>query len=137
MRFPFVSRRRYDDDLDAARAEASRLREQRDTARRDEETARFNRERILRQYTALDEKHTAVCLVNERLTDDLTALKEELAATRALLTDSAATRFQAEARREKKRADRLQKQYDDAVGLKPNGIVDSRPWQPGYKADAS
>lgn len=79
MRFPFVSRRRYAADLTAARAEAGRLREQRDTAVRDEETARFNRERILSQYTDLDEKYTDTNIINEVLTHELAALKGRLA----------------------------------------------------------
>jgi septal ring factor EnvC (AmiA/AmiB activator) len=81
----------------------------------------------------LTEELAAVSIVNTRLTEDLTEV-------RAQLTDSAAAHWSAQARREKKRADRLQKQYDDAVGLKPGGIEDSRKWQPGYKdpkADAS
>ena len=85
----------------------------------------------------LTEELQAVSIVNACLTEELTKLRELLAECNAEASDSAAAHWSAEARREKKRADRLQKQYDDAVGLKPNGIEDSRPWQPGYKADAS
>lgn len=38
----------------------------------------------------------------------------------------------AEARRERKRREELQKKYDEAVGLAPGGILNSGPWQPGY-----
>ncbi len=107
MKPPFVSRRRYDDDLAAARAEASRLREQRDTARRDEETARFNRERILHQLADANEKYTDVAIVNEILTSELTALKEQLAA-------GTPDEWQTKAAAETERADRLQAELDDA-----------------------
>jgi chromosome segregation ATPase len=33
----------------------------------------------------------------------------------------------------RRRVARLEKQYDDAVGLKDSGIEDSSRWQPGYK----
>jgi predicted nucleic acid-binding Zn-ribbon protein len=36
----------------------------------------------------------------------------------------------------KRRVAHLQRQLDDAVGLKVNGIEDSSRWQPGYKAQA-
>lgn len=74
----------------------------------------------------LTEELAAVSIVNTRLTEDLTEV-------RAQLTDSAAAHWSAQARREKKRADRLQKQYDDAVGLTGARPQDSSRWQPGYK----
>lgn len=82
----------------------------------------------------LADELAAVSIVNACLTEDLVAAREELAEVKAQSSDSAATYWKAEAKREKKRGDRLQKQYDDAVGLKPGGIEDSRPWQPGYQA---
>ena len=90
-----------------------------------------------RRYTDLNEKYTAVCIVNTCLTEDLTKAREELAEARAQAADSLAGQLRAQLKRETRRANRLQKQYDDAVGLKPGGIEDSRPWQLGYKADAS
>ncbi|MDX5568452.1 hypothetical protein PYK79_41355 [Streptomyces sp. ID05-04B] len=125
MRFSFISRRRHDDDLAAASAEAARLREQRDKAIKDMETAVFNRERILHQYTELDEKYVAVVLVNERLTEDL-------AAARADASASLAGQLRAELKREKRRADRLQRELDDATFLPVGGVEDSRRFQPGY-----
>lgn len=114
-----------------------RLRDERDDAYKARDTAVFNRQQVLGQYAELDEKYTGVCIVNRCLTEDLAAAREELAELRAQSSDSAAAHWSAQARREKKRADRLQKQYDDAVGLKPGGIEDSRKWQPGYKEGAS
>jgi len=130
MRWPFVSRRQYDAEVSSLRSQYEALRERCEGAESREASERYARREA-------DETRTALTLVNTHLTEDLTDVKEQLAELRALSSDSAATRWQAEARREKRRADRLQKQYDDAVGLKPGGIVDSRPWQPGYKADAS
>lgn len=118
-------------------AQNERLRNERDDAYKARDTAVFNRQQILGQYAELDEKYTGVCIANTRLTEDLTEVREQLAEARAQLTDSAAAHWSAQARREKKRADRLQKQYDDAVGLKPGGIEDSGCWQPGYKEATS
>lgn len=44
-----------------------------------------------------------------------------------------ATLARAEARREKKRGDRLQKELDDATYLAPGRPQDSARWQPGYQ----
>ena len=133
MRLPFISRRRYTADLAAALAETARLRTQRDKAIKDMETAVFNRERILHQYTELDEKYADTAIVNELLTHDLAKAREDITEARALASDSLAGQLRAELRREKKRADQLQKSYDNAVGLAGARPVDSSSWQPGYK----
>jgi chromosome segregation ATPase len=154
MKLPFVSRRRYDDDL----AEMANLRrriiateERHDEAEEERRQAVGElaevegKRRRLAGWLAdekttnkhLDEELQAVRIVNGRLTEDLTELREQLTEARAQLTDGAMAEVLAKARREKRRADRLQKQYDDAVGLGPGRIEDSRSWQPGYKADAS
>lgn len=114
MRLPFISRRRYDD---------------------------------------LDEKFTAATIVNGRLTEDLTDLRAKLAnsvavegalarqvhalaqpvePTDAYMDDL--NRLTRDLRAEKQRADQLQKQYDDAVGLGAARPLDSSTWQPGYVA---
>lgn len=59
-------------------------------------------------------------------------LQQRLDVANSRPTDS---HWRAEARREKKRADGLQKRLDDAVGLPPGGILNSAPWQPGYKTE--
>ena len=58
-------------------------------------------------------------------------LQKRLDVANSRPTDS---HWRAEARRERDRADRLQKRLDDAVGLAPGGILNSAPWQPGYQA---
>jgi hypothetical protein len=162
-----------------------RIRDERDEAYKQRDTAVFNRKQVLRQYAELDEKYTAVCIVNACLTEDLAkvraklaasmdaesalarqihemaqpveptdaemdalnlliqerdsekkradSLQEQLAEARAQPADSLAGQLRAELKREKRRADRLEKQYYDAVGLGPNGIQDSSRWQPGYQ----
>ncbi|MEU7416757.1 hypothetical protein [Streptomyces antibioticus] len=51
---PFVSRRRHDALIKSLRADNARLRDQRDRARQDKETAEFTRGRILRQLADAD-----------------------------------------------------------------------------------
>lgn len=104
MRFPFVSRASFD----YVYADRERIRGERDKAVEERDTAVFNRRQITEQYT-----DTAI--VNTCLTDDLTALRDRLAA-------------------EKRRADRLQQRLDDAVGLPAGGVLSSQTWQPGYTA---
>jgi len=121
VKFGLVTRRWHDTELDAARAESGRLRAQRDKAIEEKETAVFNRERILHQYNELDEKHTAVCLVNERLTEDLTKAREELA-TASGGKDSEALTAALE------RAELLQAELDDArlVASRLTALVEAR-----------
>jgi len=119
MRLPFVSRRQQEAEIAGLRRRVL------DTEARHDEVEGMRRR--------VAEELAAASIVNVRLTEANSELREQLAELKAQSSDSAATYWSAEARREKKRADRLQKQYDDAVGLKPGGIEDSRPWQPGYQ----
>jgi hypothetical protein len=82
------------------------------------------------------EELAATTIVNVCLTEELGALKEQLAEARALADDSLASQLRAQLKREKRRADRLQKQYDDSVGMGAGRIEDSSRWQPGYKASS-
>jgi hypothetical protein len=120
--FGLVTRRQHDARLADARAEAGRLRAQRDKAIKDRETAVFNRERILHQYNELDEKHTAACLVNERLTEDLTKARAVLA--EAVASDKTSTDLAAAL----ERAELLQQQLDDArlLASRLTALVESR-----------
>ena len=47
--------------------------------------------------------------------------------------DAAQLRLELDA--ERHRADHLQKELDNACGMPPGGILNSAPWQPGYKAE--
>lgn len=137
----FVSRARHADVV--AENAGLRRRVVATEARHDEELAEVEgkRRRLARwladEKTAnkrLTEELQAVSIVNGRLTEDLTELRELLAECKAEASDGAAAEWRAKARREKKRADRLQKELDDATFLPAGGIEDSRPWQPGYQA---
>lgn len=75
-------------------------------------------------------------IVNDHLTDTNLAVARRL--TRAL---RACQRYRAELAAERqrtshlrRRADRLQRRLDEAVGLGPRRIEDSSQWQPAHKA---
>lgn len=120
MRFPFISLRQHNTEIDSLRKRVL------DTEAR-HDAAEEERRRLASQYTALEERYTDTAIVNECLTHDLANARAQLAAQD---TDDWLARYEAE----KKRADHLQSRLDDAVGLKPTGIQDSSRWQPGYKA---
>jgi hypothetical protein len=125
VKWPFVSRRRYDelaDDYSALHADRERIRNERTQFAKDREL--FKREA---------EKYTDACIVNECLTEELATVREQLAEAQAQFADTAVAEWSRKARAEKKRADRLQKQYADAVGLRAGRIEDSSRWQPGYQ----
>ncbi|MFI7294022.1 hypothetical protein [Streptomyces sp. NPDC050121] len=119
LQLPFVTRRRHEAALAAEQAETLRVKKVKDG--------------WWQRHDRVAEELAAVSIVNACLTEANTELREQLAELRAQLSDSAATYWSAEARREKRRADRLQKQYDDAVGLTGARPQDSSRWQPGYK----
>lgn len=120
MRLPFVSRRRHERALAAEQAETLRVKKVKDD--------------WWQRHDKVAEELAAVSIVNGCLTEELTAVREELAELQAQSSDSAASYWRAEAKREKKRADSFEKRYYDAVGLGPGRIEDSPSWQPGYQA---
>lgn len=148
-----ITTRRLRADLAAARAETDRQRARATKAEKAEATAKFNREQVLAQNAEL---HTA----NTRLAGRNKALGERLAEAQvangfnpvaakktadriAVLQKAAAAGREeaalarAEAKRERKRREELQKKYDEAVGMPPGGLLDSAVWQPGYEAPKS
>lgn len=155
MRWPFVSRSRYD----AAHAEANRLRAERDAALKDADT-------WYHAATRTSELYVDTSLVNECLTHDLTAAKERLAeyGVRRTVSDvleehdvnrkalaeaihaglhlnweqlidtarrtyEAATEWRADYEAQRKRADQLQARLDDACGLDDPGVQAGVNWQ--------
>lgn len=143
-----VSRRRYRTDLAAARAETNRQRERAEKAEGIARTEVEARRTITRQNSELD-------AANIRLTGHVQALGKRLleaqvaagfnpvaakkTAERIAALQKAAAEgreeaviARAEARRDRKRAEQLQKKFDEAVGLTPGRPRDSGPWQPGY-----
>lgn len=136
MRIPFVSLRRYEDAV----AGQERLREERDQARKDHKSAQEAAKTAASLFTRADKALAAISKTNACLTEELASARAELAETREELADSTAAGWRRKYREEKARADQLQKQYDDAVGLTGARPQDSSRWQPGYvdpKADAS
>lgn len=130
--FGLTTTRRLRAELAAARAEAERQRTRAEAAVSRAVTAEFNREQVLHQLAAAD-------AANRRLAGRV----EELGRRNAALAESDPDhladleRQLANGRRElaaeKKRVERLQRRYDDAVGLTTTEIKDSSRWQPGYR----
>lgn len=107
-------------------------------------------ERLVGEAAYAAEQNTDITIVNQRLTKDLAAVRRELAAVRKVEeslarqihemtqpvepsdeeVDAAQLRLELDA--ERRRADRLQKELDNALGLPARGILNSAPWQPGY-----
>lgn len=138
MRLPFVSRARH--DAAVARLEAVRDQLARDLAACEKELA------------VVSEKWTDTAIVNDCLTEDIVKLRAQLADSRQVESALAAqihvmaghelppetglnpmADVIRERDAEKQRADRLQRQLDDAVGLPPGRVEDSSRWQPGYQ----
>lgn len=130
--FGLTTTRRLRAELAAARAETDRQRARAETAEGRVETAEFNRAQILRQLGEADAANRRLAGRVEELgrrnstlaesdPDHLASLEQQLASVRRELAA------------EKKRVERLQRRYDDAVGLTSSGIKDSSPWQPGYQ----
>lgn len=140
--------RRLRADLAAARAETDRQRARASKAEKAEATAKFNREQVLAQNAELHTANTRLAGRNKALGERLAeaqvangfnpvAAKKTAGRIAVLQKAAAAGREEAaiaraEARRERKRREQLQKKYDEAVGLAPGGILSSALWQPGY-----
>lgn len=145
----FVSQRRHDEELAAARAEINRQRERAVKAEARATTEIAARETITRQHAELDAANARLTgrnkALGERLAEaqvangfDPVAAKRTAERIATLQKAAAAGREEAalaraEARRQRKRADGLQKRLDDAVGLPPGGVLSSASWQPGYQ----
>ncbi|MFH8336907.1 hypothetical protein [Streptomyces sp. AM6-12] len=121
MRWPLVTRRRYETDLDAVKADRDRLRGERDQFARDRDTQRAVARKATEQYVALDERYTDTAIVNEHLTEELTAVRKQIAST----DDGWQAKYEAE----KKRADHLQQRLDDALGLNTTAVAAGEQWQ--------
>lgn len=138
MRLPFVSRARH--DAAVARLEAVRDRLAKDLAASEKELA------------GVSEKWTDTAIVNDCLTEDLVKVRKQLADSRQVegalaaqihvlvgheLPPETGLNPMADVIRERdaerKRADRLQRRLDDAVGLPPGRVEDSSRWQPGWQ----
>jgi hypothetical protein len=126
MRWPLVSRRYHERELEYVKADRERLRGERDQFAKDRDTQQAVARSATRQFTDADEELIATRIVNDCLTRDLAEVRKQLAERD---TDG----WQAQFEQERKRADRLQRRLDDAVGLKSGGIEDSSQWQPALR----
>ncbi|MDX3520769.1 hypothetical protein [Streptomyces scabiei] len=104
------------------------------------------------ELAGVSEKYTDTAIVNDCLTEDLAKVRKQLADSQQVegalaaqihvlvghdLPPETGLNPMADVIRErdaeKKRADRLQRQLDDAVGLAGRIPEDSSRWQPGYQ----
>lgn len=145
----FISRRRHDEELAAARAETNRQRARAVKAEARTATEIEARRSITRQHAELDAANTRLTGRNKALGDRLAeaqvangfnpaAAKRTAERIAALQKAAAKAREEAaiaraEMRRERKRGDHLQKELDNALGMPPGGLLDSSVWQPGYE----
>lgn len=144
----FVSARRHRAELAAARIEIDRLRDQRDEALTQRDTAVFNREQILRQLAEADATNRRLNGRNLELGKRISALSEsdpeyvaqlegQVAELQKRLDDAAREpadgEWRGRARRAEARVKHLEKELDNALGMPASGILTSAPWQPGYQ----
>jgi chromosome segregation ATPase len=134
----FVTARRHEQELAAAKKEIAALRRRvLDTQERHDEVARAHN-RLAKRLSEADAANRRLYDRNLELGRRVSVLAEsdlEYAAhleRRKTSLEKAGHRILAAWRREQKRADHLQQRLDDAVGLSTT-IVDSGRWQPGYK----
>lgn len=137
-----VWRRTAEAETAVWKAEADRQRKRAEQAEKSLKTEVAARRRATELYSDLFDEHERVtgrnalllCAeVKEAKAAVFDEAKAKQAADRIADLQKGITEARAEARAEKRRADGLQKRLDDAVGLKPHGIADSRPWQPPYQ----
>jgi len=113
----FISRRRHNAELAAARAVSDRLRGERDAARVEKKAFRY-------AAATGAEQVIDVSIVNNHLTEDLTRSRRQ-----RVIARKAAARILAAYAVEKQRADRLQQRLDQALGLDSGPVTSGRHWQ--------
>jgi hypothetical protein len=121
MKWPLVFRRR----LEAVDADRERLRAERDQFAKDRDTQRAVAESATRQFTTADDELSATRSVNARLARDNASLREELDTYRKATPSDWQAKYEAE----KKRADRLQTQWDDLLNLNSPEVAEGAKWQ--------
>ncbi|MEV7154855.1 hypothetical protein AB0N77_09550 [Streptomyces misionensis] len=79
MKWPLVTRRRYENDLAAVDADRARLRAERDQFAKDRDVQRAVARKAAEQFADLDDRYTATVIVNTCLTEELTAARNRIA----------------------------------------------------------
>lgn len=142
MGWPLMWRKTAEAETAVWKERAARQQKRAERAERTAKTEVANRRTIAELYAALCDSHGLPVPVDPDHPDRQCAQQtmarfDEAQARKAadriarLRKGVAAAREEAAA--ERHRADQLQGRLDDAVGLKPFRIEDSRWWQPGYK----
>lgn len=124
MRFPFILRARHERALAAEQAETLRVKKVKDEWWQRHDAVAEDLVKIRAKLAASMDAESALARQIHEMAQPVEPTDAEM---------DAITTLTRERDSEKKRADRLQQQYDDAVGLKRGGIEDSSRWQPGYK----
>lgn len=142
--------RQLEAELDAVKADRERIRAERNQFKQDRDTARYNREQALRQLAEADATNRRVHERNLELSRRISQLTEsdpeyaaglerQVADLQKRLDDAAREAADGEwrgrARRAEKRVAHLEKELDNACGMPAGGILNSAPYQPGYKAE--
>lgn len=131
----FVTRRRYEEELAAAKHEIRRQRERAEAAEEKASTAEFNREQVLRQLAEADAANRRLHGRNLELGKQVSALAEsdlEYAAQlerRVARLKKVGKRVLAAWAREQRRAEHLQQRLDNACGLNSPAVEAGRHWQ--------
>lgn len=147
MRWPFVPRAQHD----AVLADRERIRGERNQFEQDRNVRKAAAKTSARLFKETDAKYVDVCRVNQRLTEDLAAVRRELAAVRKVEESLArqihemaqpvepsdeevdAAQLRLELDQAEARVKHLEKELDNALGMAAGGILASAPWQPGYQ----
>lgn len=133
--FRLVTRRRYEEDLAAAKAETDRQRKRAITAAEASVTAEFNRGQVLRLNAELDAANRRLAGRNLALGERISKLTEadpEYAAAlerRVARLRTVGRRILAAYGAELKRATHLQARLDDACSLDDPAVTAGRHWQ--------
>lgn len=133
--FGLTTTRRLRAEVAAAKAETRRQRQRAETAEQAAATAVYNRGQLLRQLAEADATNRRlegrVLELGRRLTKLAEADPEYAVVLERRVTRlrRVGARILAAYTAEKKRADRLQAELDDALGLNHPDIADGRNWQ--------
>lgn len=142
MGWLFVWRKTAKAETAVWKERAARQQKRAERAERTAKTEVANRRTIAELYADLCDSHGLPVPVdpdqpNRRRAQQTMARFDKAqahkAADRIARLQKAVAAAREEAATQRRRANQLQDRLDDAVGLKPHRIVDSRWWQPGYK----